>query len=203
MDQRQRKIELITNDINAGKLVIDVGVWCRMPEPNPSENWLEKKFGEKNRIMALGIDDMKGFNNKYPNIICIQGNGYLLPFADNSIDIIFSNAVLEHIPSDKQIYFISEIIRVAKEKIILSVPDRLSPIEIHSKIFFLHWFKFWRLAFKLLGELYWSDPVNLSNIFTKSSLRKILLKTNVHYHWTIKRQLFYGIPASLIAILNK
>jgi hypothetical protein len=201
--QRQKKITLISDDILSGKKVLDIGVWCKFPEPNPSENWLEKCFSEASNIYALGLDPLFDFSDRYRNVKCIQGNGCLLPFKDNSFDVIFSNAVLEHISHDMQKDFISEISRVSKKKAVITVPDRLSPIEIHSKIFFLHWFPNWRRLFELIGERTWSNKEYLSTIFSYRSLENLLNQNTKKGSWKIKRLRFLGIPVSLIATLTK
>lgn len=182
-----------------GCSVIDVGVWSNFPEPNPSENWLEKQCGANGKIIAVGLDDMRQFRQKYPHVLCVQANGCALPFKNGAVDIAISNAVLEHVNQDGQENFVIEIARVSRLKSILAVPDRFCPLEIHSKIPFLHWFPFWRSAFRLLGKGYWGAKENLSTIFTKRSLGRLLRANAKNGVWSISRQRLWGIPVSLIA----
>lgn len=197
--QREQKIHLLEEDLSSGSWLVDCGVWCKMPEPNPSENWLEKQYGAHAKIIAVGLDNLIDFKKKYPDVLCVQADGCALPFKNRGVDVAFSNAVLEHIPQQQQIKFIEEISRIASKKAILTVPDHLSPIEIHSKIFFLHWLPNWRRIFSRVGENYWSKPENLSTIFSKTSLSRLLMKSSIPGVWKIKRQSLWGIPVSLIA----
>jgi hypothetical protein len=201
--QRELKIRLLEEDLRSGAYVVDVGVWCKMPETNPSENWLEKKYGGHAKIIAVGLDNLIDFRKKYPDVLCVQADGCALPFKTQSVDVAFSNAVLEHIPQHHQIKFVEEISRIASKKAILTVPDRLSPIEIHSKIFFLHWLPNWRRIFSRMGETFWSKPENLSTIFSKTSLFRLLIKSSIPGEWKIKRQSLHGIPVSLIATCKR
>ena len=200
---RQNKITYIAPFFDAKNMILDVGVWCNMPEPNPSENWLEKQHGGEVKIIAVGLNDMQEFHKKYPKVFCVQADGSALPFKDNAVVAGFSNAVLEHVPSHGQLHFVQELTRVVQKRAVLAVPDRLSPIEIHSRIFFLHWLPFWRRLFSLLGENYWSSEINLSTIFTKKSLGKSLNCSSISGKWKIQRQKLFFVPVSLIAIFDK
>ena len=200
---RENKIAYIKSFFSSKNTVLDVGVWCKMPEPNPSENWLEKQYSDKVRIIAVGLHDMKGFHEKYPRVFCVQANGCALPFKNNAFNVGFSNAVLEHVPARGQLHFVEELARVVQEKAILAVPDRLSPIEIHSRIFFLHWFPWWRRLFICIGERYWASKENLTCIFTEKSLKEFLLGISIPGKWDIKHQSLAFIPVSLVAIFNK
>jgi hypothetical protein len=200
---RENKFAYIKAFLDSENTILDVGVWCNMPEPNPSENWLEKQYSEKVRIIAVGLNDMREFRKKYPQVLCVQADGCALPFKDNAVDVGFSNAVLEHVPSQGQLRFAEGLARVVQKKAVLAVPDRLSPIEIHSRIFFLHWLPWWRHLFILLGERYWASPENLTCIFTRKTLKELLLRSTIQGNWDIKRQFLVFVPVSLIAIFNK
>lgn len=201
--QREQKIRLFSDAIQNHALILDIGVWCTMPEPNPSENWLEKQYGQQARIIAVGLEDMAGFQQKYPAVMCVRADGRALPFRSECVDTAFSNAVLEHVPQDDQKDFVEEIARVSRRRAIFTVPDRLSPIEIHSKIFFLHWLPNWRGIFARLGEKFWSNPRNLSTLFTRASLSRLLKQSSARGAWTVKRQTLLGLPVSLIATYRR
>jgi len=131
----------------------------------------------------------------------VQANGCALPFRDDAADIVFANAVLEHVPKSGQTKFVYEVSRVASKSAMLAVPDRLSPLEVHSRVPLLHWLPNWRKLFRLIGEEFWASPDNLSRIFTKSALKKLVKSAmgDDRFKWTIKRQTLFGLPVSLIA----
>ncbi|MGA2488616.1 MAG: class I SAM-dependent methyltransferase [Anaerolineales bacterium] len=164
-----------------------------------SKSLREAKIG----YVAVGLDDMREFRKKYPRVLCVQADGCALPFKNDALAVAFSNAVLEHISVSKQLHFVEEISRAACHEVVLAVPDRLSPIEIHSRIFFLHWLPIWRQLYRKLGEYYWSSEQNLAVIFSRKTLASLLQKNPICGCWKIERQFFLFIPVSLIAIFSK
>ncbi len=91
---------------------------------------------------------------KFPNVDFRQGDGRALEFIDAEFDLVFSNAVLEHVGAHKNIEkFITEANRVSKSKVILITPNRWFPLETHTKILFLHWLpmKIFRRLLMILG----------------------------------------------------
>lgn len=200
---RQNKIIYIEPFFDSKDMILDVGVWCHMPEPNPSKNWLEKQQYEKTKIVAVGLNDMQEFHKKYPKFFCVQADGCALPFKDGAVVAGFSKAVLEHVPLQGQLRFVEEITRCVQIRAVLAVPDRLSPIEIHSRIFFLHWFPWWRNLFHFFGERYWALEENLTCIFSRKTLKELILGSSILGKWEIKRQFLMFIPVSLIAIFDK
>jgi hypothetical protein len=64
-------------------------------------------------------------------------NGCSLPFDDQSVDIVFSNAVIEHVTPEMQRIMASEIMRVGRSWFI-TTPNFWYPIELHNKLPFIH-----------------------------------------------------------------
>ena len=68
-----------------------------------------------------------------------------MPFADKAFDIAVSNAVLEHVGAEQhQAAFVRELSRVAR-RVFISVPNRYFPVEHHTAIPLLH---FWKRGFE-------------------------------------------------------
>jgi hypothetical protein len=65
--------------------------------------------------------------------VAVTADACRLPFADKSFDIVFSNAVIEHVPSAQQKLMASEIMRVGRSWFI-TTPNFWYPIELHHKI---------------------------------------------------------------------
>jgi hypothetical protein len=73
-------------------------------------------------------------------------DGRRLPFADNAFDLVFSNAVVEHVgDEDDQALFVSEHARVGRSWA-LTTPNVRFPVESHTNAFFSHWSATWRDA---------------------------------------------------------
>jgi len=84
----------------------------------------------------------------------VQEDGRDLTFGSKSFDLVFSNAVIEHVGDQRdQIRFISEHDRVGNSWI-FTTPNRLFPIESHTQILFSHMRKSWRhpYVFRLLSK---------------------------------------------------
>ena len=201
---RQAKLQPAFDILQSGGIVLDIGVWCSMPEPHASENWMEKQYSGRGSLICIGLDDLSAFKRMYPEVIPVQADGRALPFKDRSIDLAIANAVLEHIPKEDQESFVSEISRVVRKGAILAVPDRFCPLEVHSRTPFIHWLPSWRTFLRKLGKSYWADPENLSTIFSYRSLRALLNRSKLRSGtWRIRRQLFFFIPISLVAIFTQ
>jgi SAM-dependent methyltransferase len=140
--------------------ILDVGVSDVVTD---AANMLERKYPYPDRITAAGLGQGAAFSAAYPKVAYrrIEPNRPL-PFADRAFDVAVSNAVLEHVGSERhQEAFVRELARVAK-RVFISVPNRYFPVEHHTLIPLLH---FWRPGFELacrwLGKAEWADERNL------------------------------------------
>lgn len=144
---RKRKVRLLLEELRptAETTVLDVGVdevgfggeggeaGCG------THNAFEELYPWPGRITALGLHDGAGFSAAYPSIPYVQGDACALPFADESFDIVFSNAVIEHVGGrDRQRLFVQEALRVGRH-VFLTTPNRRFPIEVHTRLPFVHW----------------------------------------------------------------
>ena len=68
-------------------------------------------------------------------------DGANLPFANNSIDLIFSQQVLEHVDDEMVDRYIRDEARVLKPYGLIyhQIPHRLTPWESHTKLWFVHY----------------------------------------------------------------
>jgi ubiquinone/menaquinone biosynthesis C-methylase UbiE len=115
----------------------------------------------------------------------ILGSGLNLPLADKSVDLAFSNSVIEHVGTEEnQFQFAREMLRVGK-KIYCQTPSRLFPIDPHLTTPFLHW-----LPRK------WLRP----GILRYFTLNGWLFKKSYEYDvtWISKKQLLQMFPGCQI-----
>ena len=102
-------------------------------------NIFEERYPWPERITALGLHDGVGFRARYPHIPYVQGDACALPFEDASFDVVFSNAVIEHVGDrERQRAFVSEAIRVGR-RVFITTPNRRFPVEVHTWLPFVHW----------------------------------------------------------------
>ena len=102
-------------------------------------NFFEELYPWPERITALGLHDGAGFRATYPHIPYVQGDACALPFEDGAFDIVFSNAVIEHVGGrDRQRQLVSEAIRVGR-RVFITTPNRRFPVEVHTRLPLVHW----------------------------------------------------------------
>jgi SAM-dependent methyltransferase len=136
---RARKWELFLEHMkpDAQTTILDVGF--NAVEYSDVDNYLEKNYPYPENITALGMDSPLDFQKRYPKVRAVQYDGRVFPFPDQSFDVCWSNAVIEHVgDATRQLQFLKEIIRVAKRAFI-TTPNRMFPIEVHTRIPLLHW----------------------------------------------------------------
>ena len=110
------RFEWIKQNICLHGRILDVGcrdgtVWIagyHAPTPPPVD-----------RILFFDLDHWVQKWAKNPTFI--RGDGFRLPFKDNSIETVTCGDVLEHVPDPPAL--IRELIRVSKVKVILTTPD--------------------------------------------------------------------------------
>lgn len=101
-----------------------------------------------------------------PNFILLKSAK--LPFANSSFDIVIYSMVMEHLakPSDQMLQ-LKEIYRVLKKDgcCYVSQPNRIFPMEVHTRIWFLHWFpdQIWFRLAKAMGR--YQEDVYLHGYF--------------------------------------
>jgi SAM-dependent methyltransferase len=136
---RKRKWDLFLKEFTPGPglRVLDVGF--ADIEENISDNFIEKNYPYPERLTALGTALPVEFRARYPKIAAVHYDGSIFPFQDGAFDVIWSNAVLEHVGDRRrQASFLKEIKRVAKRAFV-TTPNRYFPIEIHTLTPFLHY----------------------------------------------------------------
>ena len=92
--------------------------------------------------LAVGVD----LGSPQPGTpwLSVIADGRALPFASGAVDLVFSNAVVEHVgDEDDQRQFVAEHKRVGRGWI-LTTPNRWCPIESHTGALFRHWSRRWR-----------------------------------------------------------
>ena len=141
---RERKLRLFLQELRptADTTVLDVGadeVGFGEGDGCATMNFFEELYPWPERITALGLHDGAGFRARYPRIPYVQGDACALPFEDGAFDIVFSNAVIEHVGGrDRQRQLVSEAIRVGR-RVFITTPNRRFPIEVHTRLPLVHW----------------------------------------------------------------
>jgi SAM-dependent methyltransferase len=102
-------------------------------------NFFEELYPWPGQITALGLHEGSGFRARYPTTRYVQGDALALPFEDGAYDVVFSNAVIEHVGGrEQQRRFVSEAVRVGRCAFV-TTPNRRFPLEVHTRLPFVHW----------------------------------------------------------------
>ncbi len=142
---RRRKLALFLEELRPGPetTIVDVGVGDTGFDTEPgvalSHNFFEALYPWPERITAVSDVPLPNFAQEFPAISWVTASGTDLPFEDDSFDIAFSNAVLEHVGGGKeQRRFVHELCRVAP-RVFVSTPNRWFPVELHTLLPLVHW----------------------------------------------------------------
>ena len=129
-----------------------------------------------------------------------------MKFKNNSFDIVHSSATIEHVGNDvMQKRFISECLRVSREFVFITTPNKYYPIDFHTKIPFLHWLphKIYSQILKLLGDNFFRYKKNLNLISTKEIHRYCKNLNIKNYKIFYNNFLFFRSNIILFILKNK
>jgi predicted SAM-dependent methyltransferase len=104
--------------------ILDIGGTVRF--------WVDENYHQKD--IDITIVNLRTEISAYPNIKVIKGNACdLSSFADKSVDVVFSNSLIEHLyTKENQFKMANEAMRVGKY-FFIQTPNRDFPIEPHFK----------------------------------------------------------------------
>lgn len=141
---RARKLELFNRVMQPAPDVtlLDVGAEvARNPREN---NQLIDTYPWKNRMTAGNIspEHVASLKKHYPEIEAVVADACQLPWPDKHFDIVYSNAVIEHVGDfERQKQMAAEIMRVGKRWFV-TTPNRWYPFEFHMRLPFVTWLPF-------------------------------------------------------------
>jgi hypothetical protein len=185
---REKKFQFFLDALHPSNTdsILDVGV--NDVEYSATDNYLEKNYAFPQNITVVAHENLSHFQKRYPHIKAVIANGTALPFADDTFDIGYSNAVIEHVGgSTEQQHFLSELVRVSRRGCI-TTPNRYFPIEVHTRIPLLHLLlpkKYFDGFLRLIGKQWATDDYMhlLSYTDLKSLFQSLpMCKFHIHRH---------------------
>jgi SAM-dependent methyltransferase len=178
--------------------VLDVGVSAQI---GGSVNHFEHVYPWPDMLTAVGLEGEPDICSQR-GIEFVSADAMDLPFDDASFDVVYCNAVVEHVGSRRrQEQLVAEMVRVGR-CVCLATPNRDCPLEIHTLIPFAHWLgeaargRIYRLA----GRGYFASEENL-NLLDSGQLRR-LFPGKLRNEVVIRRQYLVGMPAVLTATVS-
>jgi SAM-dependent methyltransferase len=186
---RRRKWALFEREMrpNVGMRVLDIG-YSEVEHQN-ADNFIEKYYPYPENLTALGVDEPKQFHVRYPQVKVVQYDGVIFPFEDNAFDVVWSNAVIEHVGDrDRQLQFIREIKRVSTRAFI-TTPNRHFPLEIHTRTPLLHFLplSMFEAYLRVIGKGWATE--DYMRLLSSRDLRKLLSEAEIASWRIVKNRL--------------
>jgi SAM-dependent methyltransferase len=138
---RRKKLELFRETMRPSPWmrVLDVGAEVESDTDDCCK--FIDKYPWKHRITAVNIDPrhVERIARRYPEVEAVVADARSLPWPDKHFDIVYSNAVIEHVGSfEDQKQMASEVMRVGKQWFI-TTPNRWYPFEFHLRLPLVTW----------------------------------------------------------------
>ena len=204
LENREKILKIFHNKINYNNEMsfLDVGTTSNTEK---NHNLILQKISNNKNITCLSNQDCSFLKNQYPNIKnFIIGDGCNNQLKDNTFDIVYSNATIEHVGShNNQKLFISECVRVAKKSIFITTPNRYFPLDFHTKIPLIHFLPkiIHRKILNLFGHSFFAKEENL-NLLSKKDLIDHCEKLKIKNYKIISYKI-YHFTSNLILIIEK
>ncbi len=162
---------------DTGTKVLDVGFNER--EYSPVDNYLERHYPWPENLTALGLEEAVEFRQRYPQVRAVRYDGRIFPFEDQKFDVVWSNAVIEHVGGfERQVLFVKEMKRVGR-RVMFTTPNRWFPVELHTRLLLVHWLPK-KLADRIYRRLNRSFAAgNYMHLLSRAALRRILQAAGV------------------------
>lgn len=193
---------LHTMAITEHQTILDVGVTSDRSYDH--SNYMEAWYPHKSRVTAVGIDDAAFLEELYRGLRFVRANGRDLPFAEGTFDFVHSSAVLEHVGGrNRQLQFLCELWRVAREGIFVTTPNRWFPIEFHTVLPLLHWLprQLHRKVLIGLGHEFLASEENL-NLLSRRDLASLARSAGIH-GFRIETVSLGMMPTNLLLVAYK
>jgi SAM-dependent methyltransferase len=176
--------------------VLDVGVTS--DQVHEESNYFEQMYPYPQKVTCVGTEDGSHLSRRHPGLTYLQVlSGEPLPFPDADFDVVFSNAVLEHVGTRlQQADFVRELCRVSTS-FFITTPNRWFPFEHHTGLPFLQYLPgaAFRAVLRRTRYEHWSHESNL-NILTAGAFRR-LFPPGVAVE--IRRVRLLGMSSNLVA----
>jgi SAM-dependent methyltransferase len=180
-----------------GWRLLEVGTNGSLEEAR--DYFLHSLYPYPEQITASGLEEPDVFERVFPEYRYVQvERNAPLPFDDESFDLVFSNAVIEHVGArEQQRAFLDEILRVGKRAFV-TTPNRRHPIEFHTITPFLHYLppRMYRQIYAAAGFEFFSKEENLNLLDAEHFLD--LLPTDARARAELRFHRFLGMRSNLL-----
>ncbi len=135
---RERKFQLFLQLLQPAPAMRILNVGASSPHHALPEQF-ESEYEHRDQVTGGGISfsEVRDYRDTYAGVKAAVFDGCALPFPDKSFDIVYSNAVIEHLPGRKsQQRFAAEVARVGRGWFV-TTPNLWYPVEPHYHLPFV------------------------------------------------------------------
>ena len=201
--KRLEIIDIINQLINSNNIknVLDVGTTS--DDLNPNSNLIVKNLKNIDKFYSISNQTINSpfFEKSLKKSIVENLNEDEIE--NFKSDLVLSSATIEHVGSfENQRMMIKNMIKLSKEMLIITTPNRFHPVEFHTKIPFIHWLpkKLHRKILKMFNLTFYSKEENL-NLLSKRDFLDLTKEENIKYEFKFIKLLFF--KSNLIFIVKK
>ena len=181
--------------------LIDVGT---SPMLEKYENIILSQYKWKKNITCLSDQNCNILKKKYKEIKISIGDAKKINYKNNKFDVVYCSATIEHLGSyQNQLRALKEMNRISKKYLFLTTPNRFFPIEMHTKIPFLHFLpkKIFRAIIRFFGDDFFCHEKNLNLLSIKDVIK--LCKNAQIKNYEIMYNYFLFFKSNIILIAKK
>ena len=138
---RRRKLELFHETMQPAPWMRVLDLGAEIESDTDDNLQLIDRYPWKQNITAANLDPerVQRITERYPEVEAVVADALKLPWPDKYFDIVYSNAVIEHVGQlEDQKQMASEIMRVGKQWFV-TTPNRWYPFEFHLRLPFVTW----------------------------------------------------------------
>jgi SAM-dependent methyltransferase len=138
---RARKLDLFNRMMSPTKQMKLLDVGAQIDPNSNGGRQLVDTYPWKSNISVVNIsaEHISTIKKRYPEIEAVVCDACELPWPDRHFDVVYSNAVIEHVGDfERQKKMASEIMRVGKRWFV-TTPNRWFPFEFHLRLPFVTW----------------------------------------------------------------
>jgi 2-polyprenyl-3-methyl-5-hydroxy-6-metoxy-1,4-benzoquinol methylase len=137
-ESRARKREILRSVVrfDESTKILDIG-----GQIDPEGQQILETHPHKHNITVVNLETshLETIKKTYPEINCLEGDATRLPFPDKSFDIVYSNAVIEHVGDYAAQQRMADEVRRVGKRWFITTPNRWFPFEFHVRMPLLSW----------------------------------------------------------------
>lgn len=182
--------------------LLDIGTANAHPN-DKVENIIIKNINNVKKLKIFSIDLVQDsfFKHRY----CGSITDNLKKNKKLKSDVVISSATIEHVGNNKKkLKMINNIGALTKKIFFITTPNRLFPIDFHTKIPIIHLLnkKIHRFLLRLLGYDFLSKEENLDLLYEKD-IAHLLKKSNKQFSYQVKKIKLFYLTSNFIIIGKK